>query len=261
MQELEKEIEGKIEETTEEESKKEEELKEEGEKKLAESEENKKVIHKVIKEEGEGDKVGDGKRISEKDSVEQKEKKLDKANEEKITLPKPQRPHFYNTPESPPLVPYSNPPPPINIPDSRVPVINAPLSPRSLAFVLENHQIIERRKRSPRRSYSRSPSPLYRRSRSRTPLSPKRRKPTPPLGRLRVSERRRKSPPKQRSRKRTLSRSPKPERQKTPLPPADPVLEARRKKFESSVLPTAGKFLLTTYINLCNNRTSLILTN
>lgn len=45
----------------------------------------------------------------------------------------------------------------------------APLSPRSAAFVLENKAIIERRRRSPRRSYSRSPS----RSHSRS-LSPRR---------------------------------------------------------------------------------------
>lgn len=45
----------------------------------------------------------------------------------------------------------------------------APLSPRSAAFVLQNREIIERRKKSPRRSYSRSPSPRYRRSRSKSP--------------------------------------------------------------------------------------------
>lgn len=45
----------------------------------------------------------------------------------------------------------------------------APLSPRSAAFVLQNQKIIERRKKSPRRSYSRSPSPRY-----RSPVSPRR---------------------------------------------------------------------------------------
>lgn len=45
----------------------------------------------------------------------------------------------------------------------------APLSPRSAAFVLQNQKIIERRKKSPRRSYSRSPSPRY-----RSPTSPRR---------------------------------------------------------------------------------------
>lgn len=253
MQELEKEIEGEVEKITPVEP-----PKEETEEKLDEIEEeeqvdhmqslvgsdSKKVVDKEIKEEEE-EKVGTGKGSSEKDSTKQKEKMLEETNEQKVKLPKPQRPPTYHTPaDVSPFPPYSNNPFPVSIPESRVPVINAPLSPRSLAFVLENHQIIERRKRSPRRSYSRSPSPVYRRSRSRsrTPLSPIRRKLTPPPSRPRVSERRRKSPPKQRIRKRSLSRSPKPKRQKTPPPSADPVLEARKKKFESSVLPTVGKF-------------------
>ncbi|XP_076275756.1 uncharacterized protein LOC143206842 [Rhynchophorus ferrugineus] len=54
----------------------------------------------------------------------------------------------------------------------------APLSPRSAAFVLENRAIIEKRKRSPRRSYSRSPSPRRRSSSDqRRSLSPWKRSP------------------------------------------------------------------------------------
>lgn len=50
--------------------------------------------------------------------------------------------------------------------DDALTITRAPLSPRSAAFVLQNREIIERRKKSPRRSYSRSPSPRYRRSTS-----------------------------------------------------------------------------------------------
>lgn len=66
--------------------------------------------------------------------------------------------------------------------------VTAPLSPRSAAFVLQNKEIIERRKRlSPlRRSYSRSPStPRYNRrsrTRSRSPNTP-----PPPPSRRRTS--------------------------------------------------------------------------
>lgn len=84
----------------------------------------------------------------------------------------------YNT--LPPLVHYEPPvryeriPSPLPIDtDLLNTTVTAPLSPRSAAFVLQNREIIERRKR---RSYSRSPSPRYRRSRtkSRSPL------PSPP---------------------------------------------------------------------------------
>lgn len=47
-----------------------------------------------------------------------------------------------------------------------------PLSPRSAAFVLQNRAIVEKRKRSPRRSFSRSPSPPHHRPRySNSPVS------------------------------------------------------------------------------------------
>ncbi|XP_060522135.1 serine/threonine-protein kinase PRP4 homolog isoform X2 [Cylas formicarius] len=182
----------------------------------------------------------------------------------------------------------------------------APLSPRSAAFVLENRAIIEKRKRSPRRSYSRSLSPRSRsmsprsprrsltpRRRSRSPkrrtspanqaqlpaprglispkrrlLSPKRRSLTPkrksPSPRRRsLSPRRRSTSPKRGSR-RELRTSPKlkphikerlglksqqkpetkvdkeknssnssPKKEEKPL---DPVLEARKRKFESKEL-------------------------
>lgn len=65
---------------------------------------------------------------------------------------------------------YENPLPPLTIHTDPLPKPTlAPLSPRSAAFVLQNKAIIERRRRSPRRSYSRSPS----RSHSRS-LSPRR---------------------------------------------------------------------------------------
>lgn len=86
--------------------------------------------------------------------------------------------------------------------------ITAPLSPRSAAFVLQNREIIERRKRSPRRSYSRSPSPRFRRSKSprrssvspgRSPASPRFRF-SPKSSRSRLSPgRRRLSPGSKRS--------------------------------------------------------------
>ncbi|XP_072385082.1 uncharacterized protein [Diabrotica undecimpunctata] len=83
----------------------------------------------------------------------------------------------------------------------------APLSPRSAAFVMQNKAIIEKRRRSPRRSYSRSPS----RSLSRSPrrsLSPRRRSMTPPRRfRRSVSPRRFSRSPRRfsPSRKRSLS--------------------------------------------------------
>ncbi|XP_028149998.1 serine/arginine repetitive matrix protein 1 [Diabrotica virgifera virgifera] len=157
----------------------------------------------------------------------------------------------------------------------------APLSPRSAAFVMKNKAIVEKRRRSPRRSFSRSPS----RSLSRSPrrsLSPRRRSVTPPLRRFRrsISPRRfSRSPPRRFSpqRKRSLSpakrRSNSPKRKATENPPPqnkppvhnrlgnksdkpeekkeissekeapaeikeeeilDPVLAARKKKFETN---------------------------
>ncbi|VEN61569.1 unnamed protein product [Callosobruchus maculatus] len=98
----------------------------------------------------------------------------------------------------------------------------APLSPRSAAFVLQNKAIVEKRKRSPRRSYSRSPSrslsrsprrsprrsltPIRRVSRSPRRLSPIRRSLSP--RRRSLSPRRRSLTPRKRSlspRKRSLS--------------------------------------------------------
>ncbi|KAB0793667.1 hypothetical protein PPYR_13287 [Photinus pyralis] len=153
--------------------------------------------------------------------------------------------------------------------------ITAPLSPRSAAFVLQNREIIERRKKSPRRSYSRSPSPRYRRSNSRSE-SPVRQRESPgscsnarksqsykrsPPSRYGSPKRRRRSPAKRRhfspckemetkehtqTRAVSLSLSPSPERF-TPRSLADEkqgvddsVLEARRKKFESDAVPTEG---------------------
>lgn len=75
---------------------------------------------------------------------------------------------------------YQNPLPPLNINTDSLPTATlAPLSPRSAAFVLENKAIIERRRRSPRRSYSRSPSrsPIRSLSPRRSPrwsISPRR---------------------------------------------------------------------------------------
>ncbi|GJQ73695.1 hypothetical protein Trydic_g14030 [Trypoxylus dichotomus] len=62
---------------------------------------------------------------------------------------------------------FDRPPSPLSLnTDDALTITRAPLSPRSAAFVLQNREIIERRKKSPRRSYSRSPSPRYRRSMS-----------------------------------------------------------------------------------------------
>ncbi|XP_044272761.1 serine/arginine repetitive matrix protein 1-like isoform X2 [Tribolium madens] len=94
----------------------------------------------------------------------------------------------------------------------------APLSPRSAAFVMENRAIIEKRKR---RSYSRSPTPV--RFRKRASLSPLRRSLSPSPVR-KVSPR--PSPKKQSSvRERLGSKN-------EELKKEDPVLEARRRKFE-----------------------------
>nr|XP_022900299.1 peptidyl-prolyl cis-trans isomerase G-like isoform X1 [Onthophagus taurus] len=141
--------------------------------------------------------------------------------------------------------------------DDVLTIARAPLSPRSAAFVLQNRDAIERRKKSPRRSYSRSPSPRYHRSksksRSRTPLKDERRI-TP------VKEIRKRSPLRRRSAER---RSPENLKKKLvkerlgnkkkrsrSLSPAvtnkiqkidekleeklDPVLEARKRKFETN---------------------------
>lgn len=153
--------------------------------------------------------------------------------------------------------------------------ITAPLSPRSAAFVLQNREIIERRKKSPRRSYSRSPSPRYRRSNSRSESPVRQRESPGPCGNARKSQcykrsppsrysspkRRRRSPAKRRNispckemdskehtqtRGVSLSLSPSPERftsrslvdEKQGMD--DSVLEARRKKFESDAVPTEG---------------------
>lgn len=65
--------------------------------------------------------------------------------------------------------PLQRPTSPLMVKTDMLNITMAPLSPRSAAFVLQNREIIERRKKSPRRSYSRSPSPRYRRSRSKSP--------------------------------------------------------------------------------------------
>lgn len=112
--------------------------------------------------------------------------------------PPPPQPQYY------PVIPAYNPVPVVHYEPpryERIPspltidadllntTVTAPLSPRSAAFVLQNKEIIERRKRlSPlRRSYSRSPStPRYnRRSRTRS-RSPKNHTPPPPPPRRRT---------------------------------------------------------------------------
>lgn len=131
-----------------------------------------------------------------------------------VTVPAyaPQTPYY-----QPPVIPQYN-PVPVILPHyepprfERIPsplsidtdllntTVTAPLSPRSAAFVMQNREIIERRKRqSPsRRSYSRSPStPRYNRNRSRTksrspkarPTTPSPRKRTPPEKKASVYER------------------------------------------------------------------------
>lgn len=120
------------------------------------------------------------------------------------------------------------PPPPLHVAPPIAPLtINtefspptmAPLSPRSAAFVMENRAIIEKRKR---RSYSRSPTPVRFRKRS---LSPPRRSLSPSPIRKVVSPR--SSPKKPAVHERLGSKSKTEETKKE-----DPVLEARRKKFE-----------------------------
>ncbi|KAL3273114.1 hypothetical protein HHI36_014568 [Cryptolaemus montrouzieri] len=172
-----------------------------------------------------------------------------------------------------------------------------PLSPRSAAFVLQNRAIVEKRKRSPRRSYSRSPSPhrlrysksptkrrsvspfrrsltpIRRSSSPRRSLSPRRsplrrslspyrrhpRKESPRRSPRRIRDSPKRSPKRSREspkRLRESRRTPIKDRlgskgkneekdsnkKEEPVPsiskteevkPVDPVLEARKKKFES----------------------------
>ncbi|KAG5888771.1 hypothetical protein JTB14_021514 [Gonioctena quinquepunctata] len=154
----------------------------------------------------------------------------------------------------------------------------APLSPRSAAFVLQNKAIIERRRRSPRRSYSRSHSRSPSRSprRSLTPVKRfPRRSISPRRSPRRFSPRRRSMSPKRRSvsprrgnaaktsdvsprnrprmRERTVASKSgnsgdaaavAPKEKETAPPteekPLDPVLEARRRKFESNEIGRKG---------------------
>lgn len=114
--------------------------------------------------------------------------------------------------------------------------ITAPLSPRSAAFVLENRAIIERRKR---RSFSRSPSPRFRRSKSprrdsispirKRNLSPESKKTSPNAVRNRLGAKKR---------SRSISLSPSPQREVTEeeRKPVDPIMEARKRKFENNEL-------------------------
>ncbi|KAI4456218.1 hypothetical protein MML48_8g00016932 [Holotrichia oblita] len=75
---------------------------------------------------------------------------------------------------------FDRPPSPLTLnTDDALTITRAPLSPRSAAFVLQNREIIERRKKSPRRSYSRSPSPRYRRSKSPVNYGRNNRSPSP----------------------------------------------------------------------------------
>lgn len=87
----------------------------------------------------------------------------------------------------------------------------APLSPRSAAFVLKNRAIIEKRKRSPRRSYSRSPSPRRRSLSPRRSLTPPRRRSMSPRKRS-LSPRKRSLSPRKRSLSPTRKRSRSPKR-------------------------------------------------
>lgn len=211
--------------------------------------------------------------------------------------PHPNPMMIHPTFNAPPIFPpyFDRPISPLTInTESLTTATRAPLSPRSAAFVLQNKAIIEKRKRSPRRSYSRSPSRSLSRSprrsmspirRSLTPvrrfrrsISPRRHSRSP----KRFSPRKRSLSPKRRSlspKRRSLSpkrRSPSPKRRslspkrKVPAgnpvkgrpvhdrlglksdkpeeiknkpkvkeeeePPLDPVLAARRKKFESNEL-------------------------
>ncbi|EFA08208.2 hypothetical protein TcasGA2_TC005835 [Tribolium castaneum] len=133
--------------------------------------------------------------------------------------PPPQLPPLHM---APPI--YERPLSPIGVNTDFGNGIMAPLSPRSAAFVMENRAIIEKRKR---RSYSRSPTPV--RFRKRASLSPLRRSLSPSPVR-KVSPRL--SPKKQSSvRERLGAKNGKTEEVKKEEK-EDPVLEARRKKFE-----------------------------
>nr|XP_023020242.1 neurofilament heavy polypeptide-like isoform X2 [Leptinotarsa decemlineata] len=180
----------------------------------------------------------------------------------------PQMPMFFDRPLSPLA---------INT-ESLTTTTRAPLSPRSAAFVLQNKAIIEKRRRSPRRSYSRSPS----RSLSRSPrrsLTPPRRFPrrsiSPRRSPRRLSPRRRSLSPNKRSgsprrvkppnsdhsptnrprvRERLGSGKPnnsgngnsnRASKEKEVVPqkevvPLDPVLEARKRKFETNEIGKKG---------------------
>ncbi|CAH0564746.1 unnamed protein product, partial [Brassicogethes aeneus] len=176
----------------------------------------------------------------------------------------------------PPLFPYDLPPPLplLNVDTKQLQsVAMAPLSPRSARFVLENRKIVEKRKRSPRRSYSRSPSPLpssrgFRRSksprRSLSPLYPRRKSLSPRRRSLspRKSPAHHRKPAQNPPKKEETSPKNKPSvRERLGLKPTaqtadskkdnkdevdckkddgkvveeklDPVLEARKKKFEN----------------------------
>ncbi|XP_066258389.1 zinc finger CCCH domain-containing protein 13-like [Euwallacea similis] len=111
----------------------------------------------------------------------------------------------------------------------------APLSPRSARFVLENRAIIEKRKRSPRRSYSRSPSP---RERS---LTPRRRSLSPsPIKRAGSPIRRRSNSPLRKrspSPLRKRSRSPR----KRSISPRRRSLSPKRRNFSPKQRPLSPR--------------------
>lgn len=111
----------------------------------------------------------------------------------------------------PPFFDMPLPPLRVDTPQSLQTQMMAPLSPRSAAFVLQNRAIIEKRKRSPRRSYSRSPSP---RNRSRS-ISP--RNPVTTPRRRSLSPRKRSTSPRRRSLSPLRNRSPPLLRKSSPI--------------------------------------------
>ncbi|XP_063915802.1 uncharacterized protein LOC135131881 isoform X2 [Zophobas morio] len=131
----------------------------------------------------------------------------------------------------------------------------APLSPRSAAFVMENRAIVEKRKR---RSYSRSPSPArFRRSKTpkRSSLSPQRLSKSPKRRSLSTSPIRKVLPPRTNSPKKppihdrlgvkpptkTEPEDDKTKKNEEKKEVLDPILEARRKKFErNEIVMTEG---------------------
>lgn len=173
----------------------------EGRNKTEESVNNTKVKVKVkkVKKKVEEEKLPE-KKVVVPPAITTKEKKMVEPKFEKVAVVAPPQPILlplqpaYVAPPPVQQQPYYQPPPvycplplihyepPIRY--ERIPspltidadllntTVTAPLSPRSAAFVLQNREIIERRKQ--RRSYSRSPSPRYRRSRtkSRSPKTP-----------------------------------------------------------------------------------------